>query len=206
MVDRVDKTTRQAGDIKSTAADVGGSNAAPQSTMGSTDRPTGRSSGGTKGDRPMQTHLAQDIRATSPQIMDEVREAAQQMLDEQKTRAAEAVHGVAEALRQTAGQLQQREAGLTARYAGRAADQVDRLSDMVRDQSLASLLQDTETFARRQPEWFLAGSVAAGFLLGRFLKASGERSFGSRPSQTRGPQPSEGRAAWSGGASVSEMD
>jgi ElaB/YqjD/DUF883 family membrane-anchored ribosome-binding protein len=114
-------------------------------------------------------------RHTSGQLVDEVREAAVQILDEQKGRAADAVHGVADALRQTADTLHQRDNALVASYAERAAAEVERLSDAVRSRSLHSLVVDTEEFARRQPEWFLAGAAAAGFLLGRFIRASGER-------------------------------
>jgi hypothetical protein len=57
-----------------------------------------------------------------------------------------------------------------------AAERVDRASDYLRQHELKDLLRDLEGLARRRPAAFLAGGVAAGFVLARFFKSSGERT------------------------------
>jgi hypothetical protein len=57
----------------------------------------------------------------------------------------------------------------------RAAEQVSRASDYLSDSDVKDLLHDLEGFARRRPAAFVGGSLAAGFVLARFFKSSGER-------------------------------
>jgi hypothetical protein len=108
-------------------------------------------------------------------LADELRQAAEQLLDEQKVKAADAARGIAQAIRQAAGQLSETAAAPLGRYALQTATNVERLSDRVREEPLAELLADAEAAARRQPELFFLGAAAAGFMIGRFLKASADR-------------------------------
>jgi hypothetical protein len=108
------------------------------------------------------------------QLFGDVRNAAEEMLEERKERAAESVHGVADALRRTAGNLKGENEAI-ARYAEQAADTVARFSDTVRGRRLGDMVADLDDFARRQPTLFLIGAVAAGFIAGRFMAASAER-------------------------------
>jgi hypothetical protein len=52
------------------------------------------------------------------------------------------------------------------------AGQLDRFSTTLRDREIGSLLEDAKQLAHRQPEMFVAGALAAGFVLGRFFKSS----------------------------------
>jgi hypothetical protein len=104
-----------------------------------------------------------------------VRHAAEGLLDEQKDRAVDAVHGVAQALRRTAEGLEGENEAL-ARYAEQAADQVERFTESFRERHLGDIVSDLDDFARRQPTMFLIGAVAAGFVVGRFMASSAERS------------------------------
>ena len=108
---------------------------------------------------------------------------AASLLDEQKDRMASAVHGVADMLRRTADTLERENNATAAHYADQAATHIDRLSETVRSRPLGEMVTGAEAFARRQPALFIAGAVAAGFVIGRLL---------ARPS----PQPGEtGRGA-----------
>ncbi|HEX7967400.1 MAG TPA: hypothetical protein VF502_04215 [Stellaceae bacterium] len=100
---------------------------------------------------------------------EQMREAAQSLLHEQQERLAEAVHGLAEALRRTADTLERENNDTVAHYAEQAADQIDRLSETVRRRDFREVLESTQDFARRQPALFIAGAVAAGFVIGRLL-------------------------------------
>jgi hypothetical protein len=133
--------------------------------------------GGSQPDAAAAAHEAvADARGVTQQFAGEVRGAAESLLDEGKDRAIGTVHGVAQALRKTAEGLQEAEGGeFVARYAERAADQIERFTDSMRDRHLTDLVADLDDFARRQPTLFLVGAVAAGFVVGRFMAASGER-------------------------------
>jgi hypothetical protein len=110
-------------------------------------------------------------------LADRMREAAEALIHEQKDRAAEAVEGVAHALREAADQLEREEKPAVARYAGQAAAHVEELSTTLRAREVEELLLELEVFARRQPTFFFAGALAAGFLIARVL---------SRPSDAVG--------------------
>ena len=113
-------------------------------------------------------------RGMAHQLFGDVRNAAEEMLEERKERAAESVHGVADALRRTAGDLRGENEAI-ARYAERAADTVERFSSTVRERRFGDMIADLDDFARRQPTLFLVGAIAAGFVTGRFLAATAER-------------------------------
>lgn len=128
--------------------------------------------------------IAQETRGVAGQIVDEVREAAQSLLEDQKVRAAETVHSIAEALHRTA-ETMHRENVPIAQYADRAADRIDELSARFREQRWSDLLAEAEVFAHRQPTLFLVGAVAMGFVVGRFMAASAEHEGGSAPASRR---------------------
>ena len=89
----------------------------------------------------------------------------------------------ADALRQTGGTLQERQEDAVADYANVAADQLEKFSGYLRQQDLGNILQEIQGFARRQPEVFVAGTLAAGFRLGRLFKSSSGRSNQSQWNQ-----------------------
>ena len=66
-------------------------------------------------------------------------------------------------------------AGLV-QYANQAADQISGFADTVRDRSWNELAGDLESFARRYPMTFMASAMGIGFVLGRFLLSSSERT------------------------------
>lgn len=108
---------------------------------------------------------------------EQMRDAAESLIDEQKERMAMAVQGVADMLRRTADTLERENKATAAHYAGRVAAQIDRFSATVRERELGEMVASTEDFARRQPALFIAGAVAAGFVIGRLLARPPRRSY-----------------------------
>lgn len=51
---------------------------------------------------------------------------------------------------------------------------IEDISDDLRSRSFSSLIRETERFARRNPGVFVAGAAVAGFILGRFARASAD--------------------------------
>jgi len=109
------------------------------------------------------------VQRQAGRIGDQMREAAESLLHEQKDRMAEAVHGFAEALRRAADSLEHEDKAMAARYADQAADRIDRFSTTMRERDLGEMMANAEAFARRRPSLFIAGAVAAGFVVGRLL-------------------------------------
>lgn len=147
------------------------------------------------GDRATMDTGAQSFEQTAAQAKERAAEFAHRaqeqgrdMFASQKDRAAGQVDSVARALRTTADQLSgedraQAEAG---RYIGYAAEQLQSFGQRLREKDLDGLLHDVQYMARRSPMAFFAGSVAAGFLLSRFLKSSSERA--GDPDRYRGQE------------------
>jgi hypothetical protein len=111
-------------------------------------------------------------REAGTRVIDAAKDRARSLFEEQQLRAADQVGSVARALHQAASQLNDENASS---YVSRAADQVDRFADTLRSHDLDDLIDQTERFARRQPELFIGGALLLGLAFGRFLKASGDR-------------------------------
>lgn len=122
----------------------------------------------------------QAVNETVGDSMDEAKEQVRSTLAEQKTRAASQLEQVAGALRQTSRELSTNDQSNIAQYADVAAEQVERVSGYLKEREFGELWRDIQTVAQRQPELFVAGALAAGFLVGRFLKSSssgGQRQY-----------------------------
>lgn len=119
------------------------------------------------------------------------------LLEQQTERAADQIGGVAAALHKAAEHLGEENNRVVAQYVGQAADRVDEMADLIRNSTLDDMLTQVEGFARRQPEMFVGGALALGFLAARFIKSSGE---GHRRAPDYGPGygPSAGFPAYGG--------
>jgi hypothetical protein len=116
------------------------------------------------------------VREQASQVAGQAQEHAQAFLSGQKEVAADHIEGVAKVLHDTVDQLRQRSPGAVTDYAERAVGSLDSVANALREQDLGALVGQVEDFARRQPVLFLAGSVAIGFALARFLKSSSRSS------------------------------
>ena len=117
--------------------------------------------------------LASDAKEQAKDVANQARDHVQTLVGEQKDQAADGLRSLAGALREAGRKLNEgQQAGDFGHYADRAAQQVERLSTYLRDSELRDFVRDTETFARRRPEIFLGGTLIAGLMLARFLKAS----------------------------------
>src|SRR5436309_13348785 len=152
--------------------------------------------------------LASDAKEQAKDAANQARDHVQTLVGQQKDQAADRLHTLADALREAGRKLNEgQQAGDLGQYADRAAQQVERLSAYLRDRELRDFVRDTENFARRRPEGFLGGTLIAGLMLARFLRAStpdqgtGSRSgnFGPKGNIRAGYQPSRGASQMSTG-------
>ncbi len=108
------------------------------------------------------------IRSAASRVADDMRTAAEQVMEAQKQRLADLARRFAIAFRRGAEAFGD-DGSVFARYADRAADEAQRLSDRVGGQSWRASLGEVEALARRQPELFFAGTLVLGYLLARLL-------------------------------------
>jgi uncharacterized protein YaaR (DUF327 family) len=186
----------------------------PQSTSQQANDPTKSAGSGVK---EQAKSLASDAKEQAKSLASEAKDQAKDManqarghvetlVDQQSNQAADRLGSLAQALREAGNKLNEnQQAGDFGQYAGRAAQQVERLSNYLREGDLRGFVRDTESFARRRPEVFLGGTLVAGLMLARFLKASsptpetrtgypaGARSNASQPSRGVSPGLSSSR-------------
>ena len=108
-------------------------------------------------------------------LTDQIKQDSRQKLETSKRSAAEHIESVAQALDSARARLDENQPTLAA-YAGQIATGVSNLATRLRDGSMEELLDDTRRLARRNPTLFIAGGVALGFALSRFIKSSAEAS------------------------------
>lgn len=129
-------------------------------------------------------------------ILTELTSAAQSaaisVVDEQKSRAASQVGGVAAAVRAAARSLERSQSPAAADYVDTAARQIETFADMLRERRWAEIAAELEEMARHRPALFVAGAVAVGFFVGRFLSAA---SRGREPSRQNPARATEGTVA-----------
>ena len=121
-------------------------------------------------------HEAADaVKEHASALWSDAKEAARAKLSEQKDVAADGLGEVAGALRDAAQRRRGDSSGRPiAQLTGSAAEGLERLSSTLRSKDVGSMVRDVESFARSQPVAFFGLAVAAGFLAGRFLKASND--------------------------------
>ena len=126
---------------------------------------------------PLQnTDPKQAVKDQAGQVWDDTKDTARSMLGEQQKAAAGGMGELAGALRKAAREMGggSGERAPVSRLVESAADGLERFSGALRNQDLDGLVNDLNSFARRQPVAFFGVALAAGFLAVRFLKASGE--------------------------------
>jgi len=120
--------------------------------------------------------LAGEAKEQVGAVLDDAKEQAAKVVNQQKEGASERMHGVADALRQSGRQFEDRQESTFAGYINTAADQVEEFAGYLESRDLGDMWQGARNLAQRQPELFVAGSLAAGFILGRFLKSTQNRT------------------------------
>lgn len=109
------------------------------------------------------------------EFVHEATDRAKSLFDEQKKRAADELDNVADAFRQTSDRLKERDSEIYAHYAQTIAEQVNRASGYIRHTEIGEMMEQVENMARREPVLFFGSAFAAGFLMARLFRSSGQR-------------------------------
>ena len=121
--------------------------------------------------------LADETKEQTAELAGQARQHVSTLIADQKKIAAERLQGFAGVLRDAAQKIEQHNVGDSiGSYTNRAADQIDAISKYVRTTNFQTMLGDAGQFARSRPEVFLGGTLLAGLLVARFLKASTPRN------------------------------
>ena len=108
---------------------------------------------------------------------DAAKRRGQDYADRVKDSAAEQADELASAIESTADDLETSDGGeMIAGYGRSLAELMRRFAGGLREHEIEEFAGELATFARRNPASFLAGSVALGFGVSRFLKATSTRS------------------------------
>ena len=133
--------------------------AASQSTTGSTTE-----------------HAAEDAKAKARQAADQVKTQGKSQLEGYRETAADELEAVAQSAKAAAQELEGQDRLGLSTYVSSMAQSMVKLSDDLRGKSVDQLFQDVNRLARDNPGLFIAGSVALGFGLTRFARASSKRA------------------------------
>jgi hypothetical protein len=122
----------------------------------------------------------QQARAVAHDARDHARDLMGQATTELRSHAGDQAQRAAGGLEQLATRLgalvagRPEEAGPLRDYAEQLGDRAQQAAEHLRSRGVDGVLTDVRSFAQRRPGLFLAGAAAAGFAIGRLVKA--ERS------------------------------
>lgn len=149
--------------------------------------------------------LLQQAKQTTNEVVSQVQQQASSQINRQKETAASELSTVVNAVRRFGETLNNEGQGPIARFAAqygdKAADSLDRVAKYLREQDPKRLLNDVQSFGRRQPALMIGGAFLLGFAGARIIKSSmdaasssistgtqGSRNIGTRVSPNPGAQ------------------
>jgi hypothetical protein len=118
---------------------------------------------------------ASDLTDAAKDVASQATDKLKDAVNDRKSSGAEYVGTIAETMRRAAREFDT-DLPIAGTYIRKAADQVDGVSEGIRSGNLNDLVQNAQSFAKRQPTAFLGIAVLAGFGVVRFLKSSAEVS------------------------------
>ncbi|MQG94665.1 hypothetical protein [Pseudomonas sp. MN1F] len=124
-------------------------------------------------------------------LLGEARQKGSEQFEQYRDTAADQLDSLGEGARSAAAALQDKDSLGLSQYLSQAAECVGAFAEQVRHESAESLLQRGAHLARSNPALFLAGSVAVGFAVSRFMRASAShaRTSAEPPKGQRSAQP-----------------
>jgi hypothetical protein len=115
---------------------------------------------------------ATQARGTAGDLADEARAEGQQQVQHYRNVAADKVDTLADSVKAAASEMRDDDVAHLSGHVSAMADGLRRLSDGLREKSADEILHDVRRVARENPTLFIAGSIAIGFGIARFARAS----------------------------------
>ena len=169
-------------------------------------QPDSLKGGGAMGGNPSKTDSpAQAASAAASSVADEAKRRADDALTTGIDRGAENLKSVAGAVEDASKRLREESpdsvAAQLSDYCVDAARRASEFAEGLRGRSLDDLASDVRGIARNNPAVFVAGSIAIGFALSRFLRASSSHRPNAGASRSMDDQ-RDGRSAEDYGGAV----
>ncbi len=124
-----------------------------------------------KGADRAQEHL-HTLSTDASAAVSELKEQGTQQFEQYRDKAADQIEGLVEGAQSVAAAMEGRDTLGLAQGLSDIASNLGDFADRMRNKSAEELLQEGARVARENPMLFLAGTVAVGFALSRFLRAS----------------------------------
>lgn len=121
-------------------------------------------------------HAAEDAKAKAREAAEQVKTQGKSQLEGYRETAADELEAVAQSAKAAAEAMEGQDRLGLSTYVSSMAQSMVKLSDDLRGKSVDQLFQDVNRLARDNPGLFIAGSVALGFGLTRFARASSRRT------------------------------
>lgn len=141
------------------------------------DTPNGSPSHATEGNS-AQAPL-QDLKDAAQDKLQDVKQQGSAHYEQYRDTAADQLEVIAQSAQSAADELGEKDTLGLAHYVSDMAQSLTGLAGDLRGKSAEQLLHQAGTLARDNPALFLTGSIAIGFGLSRFLKASSQPDTGS---------------------------
>lgn len=121
---------------------------------------------------PPPADQVQGLQDDAKALLDSAREQGSAKFEEYRGTAADQLENLAQTAQSAAEQLQENDTLGLSHYVTDVAQSMTSLADNLRNKSAEQLLQQAGQLARDNPALFITGSIALGFGLSRFLRAS----------------------------------
>jgi hypothetical protein len=99
----------------------------------------------------------------------EARELVSTQLAQRASKSGSDLGRLAKGLRLMSEQM---EGNMASPYVNKLATQLERTSQLVQEADPSDLAKQVESFAKREPLWFIGGALAVGVLGARFIKSA----------------------------------
>ena len=133
--------------------------------------------------------LLQQAKQTTNEVVNQVQQQANSQINRQKETAASELSTVVNAVRRFGESLNNEGQGpiarMAAQYGDKAADGLDRVARYLHEQDPKRLLNDVQSFGRRQPALFIGGAFLLGLAGARIIKSSMDAASTSTNPGTR---------------------
>lgn len=113
------------------------------------------------------------------EVGEQAKVQARSALDQQARSAADKLDNIADSVKAAAERLQEDDDTGLSQYVSGMAGSLGELADGLRNKNVDELVRDVRQMAQRNPALFITGSIAVGFGLARFARASSQRSHAS---------------------------
>ncbi|MCW3149113.1 hypothetical protein N8H22_10960 [Stutzerimonas stutzeri] len=123
----------------------------------------------------------ENLKAKAREAGEEVKHQGKAQLENYRGTAADGLEKVARSAQAAAAELEKQDSSGLSHYVSEMAQSMAELADSLRGKSVDELVGEVNRIARNNPALFITGSIAVGFGLTRFARASSQRPATHEP-------------------------